>query len=188
MKSPFQGLADLINSHPRYIALAAAIIVIAAFFGMSFVTMATGSDTYLDKNTKRGMLLDDYTATFQSDSILVLIETDGILTPSVLSYIEGLEKEIAKEQNVDSVSGIPDLLKSVNGGILPASSADIALAEKRIHPELLSRFVPSGTMTFAMATLKPGLTQDQQSQVVSSLNTRVSMSEKPPGVSVGTDG
>jgi len=88
MKSPFQGLADLINSHPRYIVLAAAIIVIAAFFGMSFVTMATGSDTYLDKNTKRGMLLDDYTATFQSDSILVLIETDGILTPSVLSYIE----------------------------------------------------------------------------------------------------
>jgi hydrophobe/amphiphile efflux-3 (HAE3) family protein len=39
-------------------------------------------------------------------------------------------------------------------------------------------------MTFAMATLKPGLTQDQQSQVVSSLNTRVSMSENPPGVSV----
>ena len=90
----------------------------------------------------------------------------------VLSYIDGLEKEIAKEQNIDSVSVFPDLLKSVNGGILPASSADIALAEKRVPSELLSRFVPSGTMTFAVATLKPGLDSGPAEPVVNSLNTR----------------
>jgi predicted RND superfamily exporter protein len=132
LKSPFLRLAELIIDHPRYVAVASAIILIVALFGMGFVTMATGSDTYLDKDTKRGMLLDDYTETFQSNSILVLIEADGVLTPPVLAYIDRLETEIAKEQNVNSVSGITDLLKSANGGVLPASSADITRAEQRI--------------------------------------------------------
>jgi hypothetical protein len=81
LKSPFLRLADLIIDHPRSVAVASAIVLIVALLGMGFVTMATGSDTYLDKDTKRGMLLGDYTDTFQSNSILVLIEADGVLTP-----------------------------------------------------------------------------------------------------------
>lgn len=184
MRSPFQRLADLIVRHPRPVAAACVVFVLAALFGMSLVTMATGTDTYLDKDTRRGMLLDDYTKTFQSDSILVLIEADDVLSPPVLVYLDGLIKEIEKEQNVESVSGITDLLKSVNGGDLPTSSADISRAENRIPPGILSRYVPSRTMTFAMATLNPGLTQAQQGSVVSNLNSCIGNSERPPGVSV----
>jgi hydrophobe/amphiphile efflux-3 (HAE3) family protein len=184
VKSPFVNLADLILHHPRSIAIACVIVLIIAFFGMSLISMATGSDTYLDKDTRRGMLLDDYTGTFQSDSIMVLIEADDVLTPGVLAYIDGLEREIGKEQNINSVSGIPDLMKSVNGGILPVSSAEITQAENRIPPEVLIRFVPSRTMTFAVAMLKPGLSQEQQSALVNSLTSRIGVSDRPPGVSV----
>ncbi|MDD1699710.1 MAG: MMPL family transporter, partial [Methanoregula sp.] len=180
----FQKLADLVVNHPRFIAASFTALIIAALFGMSFVTMATGTDTYLDKDTKRGMLLDDYTSTFQSDSIMVLIESDDVLNPGILAYIDELENEIRKEQNVNSVSGIPDLLKSANGGVLPASSADISKAEQGIPREVLSRFVPSNTITFAVAVLKPGLTQEQQSAVVNSMQARIGISERPPGVSV----
>jgi hydrophobe/amphiphile efflux-3 (HAE3) family protein len=151
---------------------------------MGFVTMATGSDTYVDKDTKRGMLLDDYTETFQSDSILVLIEADDVLNPPVLAYIDRMETEIAKEQNVDGVTSITNLLKSANGGILPVSTAEITRAEQRLPSEVLSRFVPSRTMTIAVATLKPGLSQEQQGEVVNNLNTLLRVSDKPPGVSV----
>ena len=188
MKYLFQKLADLVGNHPRFIAGVFAILIFAALFGMSFVTLATGTDTYLDKDTKRGMLLDDYTSTFQSDSIMVLIESDDVLSPDVLIYIDGLEDEIRKEQNVNSVSGITDLLKSANGGVLPASSADISQAKQGIPREVLSRFVPSNTMTFAVAVLKPGLTQAQQSAVVNSLQARIGISERPPGVSVALTG
>lgn len=184
MKSPFQSLADLIVSHPGYVAGVFAFLVIVAFIGTGFVTMATGSETYLDKDTKRGMLLDDYTKTFQSDSIMVLIESDDVLTPHVLSYVDELEREIRKEPDITSVFGIPDLLKSVNGGVLPVSMADISRAEEGIPREMLSRLVPSGTITFAVAELKPGLTMAQQSSVVNSLQDRIDISEPPPGVSV----
>ena len=184
MKSPFQSLADLIVSHPGYVAGVFAFLVIVAFIGTGFVTMATGSETYLDKDTKRGMLLDDYTKTFQSDSIMVLIESDDVLTPHVLSYVDDLEREFRKEPDITSVFGIPDLLKSVNGGVLPVSVADISRAEEGIPREMLSRLVPSGTITFAVAELKPGLTMAQQSSVVNSLQDRIDISEPPPGVSV----
>ncbi len=184
MKSPFINLSDLILRHPRYIAIAMVIVVILAFFGMSLVTMATGTDTYLDKDTRRGMLLDDYTGTFQSDSIMVLIEADDVLAPDVLSYIDRLEREIEKEQYIDSVSGISDLIKSVNDGVLPASSADVSHAKNLIPEKVFTRFVPSRSMTFAVATLRPGLSQEQQSSVITSLNTRIGVSERPPGVSV----
>ena len=184
MKSPFLCLAELIIDHPRYVAIASVAIVIVALFGMGFVTMATGSDTYVDKDTKRGMLLDDYTETFQSDSILVLIEADDVLTPPVLAYIDRIETDIAKEQNVDGVTSITNLLKSANGGILPVSTAEITRAEQRLPSEVLSRFVPSRTMTIAVATLKPGLSQEQQGEVVNNLNTLLRVSDKPPGVSV----
>lgn len=184
MKSPFQSLADLIVSHPGYVAGVFAFLVIVAFIGTGFVTMATGSETYLDKDTKRGMLLDDYTKTFQSDSIMVLIESDDVLTPHVLSYVDDLEREFRKEPDITSVFGIPDLLKSVNGGVLPVSMADISRAEEGIPREMLSRLVPSGTITFAVAELKPGLTMAQQSSVVNSLQDRIDISEPPPGVSV----
>ena len=184
MKSPFQSLADLIVSHPGYVAGVFAFLVIVAFIGTGFVTMATGSETYLDKDTKRGMLLDDYTKTFQSDSIMVLIESDDVLTPHVLSYVDDLEREFRKEPDITSVFGIPDLLKSVNGGVLPVSVADISRAEEGIPREMLSRLVPSGTITFAVAELKPGLTMAQQSTVVNSLQDRIGISEPPPGVSV----
>ncbi len=184
MKSPFLCLAELIIDHPRYVAIASVAIVIVALFGMGFVTMATGSDTYVDKDTKRGMLLDDYTETFQSDSILVLIEADDVLTPPVLAYIDRIETGIAKEQNVDGVTSITNLLKSANGGILPVSTAEITRTEQRLPSEVLSRFVPSRTMTIAVATLKPGLSQEQQGEVVNNLNTLLRVSDKPPGVSV----
>ncbi len=76
--------------------------------------------------------------------------------------LTGLNGRLKKEQYIDSVSGISDLIKSVNEGILPASSADITQAENRIPPKILTRFVPSRTMTFAVATLKPGLSRNSR--------------------------
>jgi hypothetical protein len=95
-----------------------------------------------------------------------------------------METDIAKEQNVDAVTSITNLLKSANGDILPVSPSEITGAQQRLPSEVLSRFMPSRTMTIAVATLKPGLSQEQQGEVVNNLNTLLRVSDKPPGVSV----
>ncbi len=129
MLNPFEALASLIITRPKQMAVLFCILLATAFFGMTFITMATGTDTYVDKDTQRGMLLDKYMTTFQSDSLLLLIESDDVMDPAVLRYIERLGQDISQERYVQGVSGITDLVKSRNGGVLPTSTAEISRIE-----------------------------------------------------------
>ena len=156
MYNPFDALASLIVTRPKQLAVLFCLLLIVALYGMTMITMATGTDTYLDKDTRRGMLLDKYTKTFQSDSVLILIESDDVMSPDVLKYIDRLQKDLVQERYVTGASGISDLVKDQNGGVLPASKADITRLEEGVPPEILNLYVPSRTMTISVVTVGPG--------------------------------
>ncbi len=184
MFNPFDALASLIVTRPKQLAVIFCLLLVVALYGMTMITMATGTDTYLDKDTRRGMLLDKYTKTFQSDSVLILIESDDVMSPEVLRYIDRLQQDISQERYVTGASGISDMIKSRNGGVLPTSSAEITVIEEQVPPEILTRYVPSRTMTISVVTVDQGLMDAQAFSLVDNINKRVSLSERPPGVSV----
>jgi hydrophobe/amphiphile efflux-3 (HAE3) family protein len=188
MHNPFDALASLIVTRPKQLAVLFCVLLVVAFFGMTMITMATGTDTYLDKDTKRGMLLDKYTKTFQSDSVLILIEADDVMSPDVLAYIDRLEQDISQERYVTGASGISDMVKSRNGGVLPSSRAEITRIKEEVPPEILTRYVPSRTMTISVVTVDQGLENAQAFSLVDNINKRVSLSDQPPGVSVVVTG
>ncbi|MDD1685102.1 MAG: hydrophobe/amphiphile efflux-3 (HAE3) family transporter [Methanoregula sp.] len=188
MKSPFEALASLIVSRPKQMALVFCLLIAAAFIGTTFITMETGIDTYMDKDTQRGMLLDKYTRTFQSDSLLILIESDNVLDTEVLRYIDRLGEDIRNERYVTGTSGISDLVKSRNGGVLPASSAEISRISEGLPPDVIVRYVPSNTMTIMVVTVDQGLENEQAFALVENVEKRVSLSTPPPGVSVVVTG
>ncbi len=188
MFNPFDALASLIVTRPKQLAILFCILLVVAFYGMTMITMATGTDTYLDKDTRRGMLLDKYTKTFQSDSVLILIESDDVMSPDVLKYIDRLQKDLVQERYVTGASGISDLVKDQNGGVLPASKADITRLEEEVPPEILTLYVPSRTMTISVITVNQGLKDPQAFSLVDNINKRVSLSTPPPGVSVVVSG
>jgi len=184
MKNPFEALATLIITHPKQIAVLFCLILAAAFFGMTFISMATGTDTYVDKDTRRGMLLDKYMKTFQSESLLLLIESDNVMDPEVLNYIDRLEADISQERSVKGASGIADMIKSRNGGVLPASTAEISRIREGLPSDLLALYVPSKTMTIVVVTVDQGLESEQGFALVGNVEKRVSISNPPPGVNV----
>jgi predicted RND superfamily exporter protein len=188
MKSPFEALASLIITRPKQIAILFCLLLATAFVGMTFITMATGTDTYVDKDTQRGMLLDKYMKTFRSDSLLLLIESDNVMDPEVLRYIDRLGQDITQERYVRGVSGITDLVKGQNGGVLPTSSAEISRIGENVPPEVLVRYVPSNTMTIAVVAVDQGLENTQAFTLVENVEKRVSLSNPPPGVSVVVTG
>ncbi|RXE57208.1 hydrogenase expression protein HypA [Methanoculleus taiwanensis] len=188
MQSPFELAAGAISRRPALVAGMVACLLLLAFYGMTMTSMQTGYETYVDLDTERGILLEKYTGTFQSDSLMVLVEGDDVLDPAVLAYLDDLGAEIRTEQYVRSVSSIADLAREANGGVLPTSYADVGLVKERIPAEVLSRYVPSNMMTIAVVTLDPGLAEASQNQVVSALNTRVALSDVPPGVHVVVTG
>jgi hypothetical protein len=188
MHSPFENLSQVILSRPKLVALLFLVLIGVALYGTTLITMQTGSETYLDIDTQRGMLLDRYTKTFQSDSVLILIEADDVLNPGVLAYIERLQDDIARERYVTGSSGIADMVKNQNGGVLPTNKAEIQRIEEQVPTEILTRYVPSRTMTIVVVTIEPGLENSQQFSLIDNVNKRVSLSESPPGVSVVVTG
>ncbi len=188
MKSPYEALASLIITRPGELAVLFCLLLLASLYGMTLITMATGTDTYVDKDTQRGMLLDKYTRTFQSDSLLLLIESDNVMNPEVLAYIDRLQDDISQELYITGTSGITDMVKERNGGVLPASSAEIAEIEAKVPPELLARYLPSRTMTILAITLDQGLEEAQAFPLVENVEKRVSLSNPPAGVSVVVTG
>lgn len=188
MQSPFDLAAGIINRRPALVAGMVVCLLLLAFYGMTLTSMQTGYETYVDLNTERGILLEKYTGTFQSDSLMLLVEGDDVLDPAVLAYLDEIGAEVRTEQYVRSVSSIADLAREANGGVLPASYADIQVVKERLPAEALSRYVPSNMMTIAVVTLDPGLAEDSQNQVINALNSRLALSDVPPGVRVVVTG
>ena len=184
LKNPFDLLVGAVTTRPRMVMAAMAVLFAVALFGTTLVTMQTGSDTYIDKDTERGMLLDKYSSTFQSDSIMLIIESDDILNPDVLAYTDRLHQDLADEQYVTGVSGIVDLVKQMRGGTLPGSKAEISMALSGIPSETVERYVPSNLMTISVITLEPGLSQETQAAVIDNFESIIALSNPPPGVEV----
>lgn len=188
MINPFYWLAKQITEHPVRVAWIAVIIFLIALYGTSLITMQTGNDAYLDKNTPRGALLNHYIDTYGSDAIMVIIESDDVTNVDTLWYIDRLLNHIQNQQSVDQTSGIVTLLKQGNGGVLPRSSAEITQLLRKSPPELIQRNLPSNMMTLSIITLTPGLSDEKQKQVLNNIQTIVKRSNPPPGVSVTLSG
>jgi hydrophobe/amphiphile efflux-3 (HAE3) family protein len=188
MKRPFEWLARTINRHPYTVAGVAAAIFIVALFGTTLLTMETGDDTYIDKTTTRGALLNHYKDTYGSDAIMIIFEADDVINPEMLAYIDTLEEDMRNERYIENVGGIVSLMKQANGGTLPASQADISRIEENVPPEVLARYLPSQLMTISAITLEPGVSSDAQSQVLTNLESLISVTDPPPGLSVTLSG
>ena len=83
----FEALALVINRHPRRVAAVIGIIFVIAIFGMTLITMETGNDTYLEKDSSAGILNKHYTDTFSSNVLILIVETSDPLSPQVTQLL-----------------------------------------------------------------------------------------------------
>ncbi len=188
MRSPYEILVNAIEKRPVLVFTIFIAMMLAALAGTSLVSMETGSDTYMDRNSERGILLDKYTKGFGSQSIMLLVEGDNVLDPAVLHYMQRLQEDVARQRYIAGVTGVADLVTQGNGGTLPNSGAEVDAALARAPPQVVSRYVPSRLMTIVAATLDPGLTQETQNTVIGNTLEIVRLSDPPPGVTVTVTG
>jgi len=139
MESPFDWLAKQITTRSTLVAGVVLVAFLIALYGATLVTMQTGNEAYLDKNTPRGALLSHYIDTYGSDAIMMIIESDDVTGVETLWYIDRLLLHISKQQYVEQTSGIVSLLKLGNNGVLPRSSAKVKEIIARAPPELIKR-------------------------------------------------
>jgi uncharacterized protein len=188
LNSPYIAIADFITSKPKLIAAIVIIWFLISLYGMTLVYMKTGNDTYVDKNSKTGINLDQYQELFSSDAVMVIFESDDILDPDTLRYIDELMTDFSNEEGVKEVTGLTDLIKQLNGGVLPRSQAEINAIQNSLPEETVSTYLPSNMMTIGVVQLETGISEDKQESLLNSLNTIISTSDIPVGVSVTLSG
>ena len=187
MKSIFAALADTINNHPKTVAATIVVIMVFGLYGATMVTMATGTETYIDITTPEGSLIYQYENTYGSDMIFLMVEGENLYDPEVLAYLETVTADISNEQHITSVYSIADVVKTANGGAIPGSAAEIqAIVEAQ--PNMLTANGQTGMMTLVGAYLEAGLSEEVQSAVLQNIKVIIGAIPQPPGVTVTVTG
>ena len=114
MRSIFESISSLVVNRPKLVLGALCLIFIASIVGMSMLKMQTGNETYLDKNTPKGIAFSHYEDTFSQDTLVILIESNDPLNPDVIAYLNKITLGLKNLQYINSVSGIADLVKQAN--------------------------------------------------------------------------
>ncbi|MBT8508397.1 hydrogenase expression protein HypA [Methanomicrobiaceae archaeon CYW5] len=187
MKSIFAALADTINNHPKTVAATIVVIMVFGLYGATMVTMATGTETYIDITTPEGSLIYQYENTYGSDMIFLMVEGENLYDPEVLAYLDTVTADISNEQHITSVYSVADVVKAANGGTIPGSAAEIqAIVEEQ--PNMLTANGQTGMMTLVGADLEAGLSEEVQSAVLQNIKVIIDAIPQPPGVTVTVTG
>jgi uncharacterized protein len=188
IKRLFEKIAEVITHRPMLVAGIVVAVFIVCLYGMSTITMQTNWEVYLVKDSVQGQQYNRYTTTFQSDPVILLIETDNSLNPDVLQYLDGLENSIRRQQNIKDVIGAPDVLRQANNGTLPTSTGEVKNAESRIPPETIAAFSKSNLITIIRVDVNEGLSDSAKTSLLNNLQSLVDASNPPPGVKVSLTG
>jgi hydrophobe/amphiphile efflux-3 (HAE3) family protein len=184
----FSAIAHFVNRRPKLVVALIGIIFIIALIGMTMITMATGNDTYLNKNSPEGIINTEYTNTFSKDALILIIQTSDPLSPAVLSYMDRLESDIQQQKHISSTSSVVDILKQENNGVLPQTKGEIDNLINQIPPGVRATAVPSNVLTLMEVQLDPALSDTTEKSVLNTVQLAVAQSNPPAGVTVEISG
>ena len=184
----FEGIANTIIKRPKLVAALVLALFCIGLYGMTMLTMQTGWETYVDRDTPAGALQEKYNEDYKSDTIILIIEAGDPLSAEVLSYVDNLETDLRQQQNVKSVQSITDVLRAYNGGTLPSSRADTERIVNSLPGSTRTLLYPSNVLTLVQLKLTPGLSEKVQKSVLNNVGAVVDSSSAPPGVRVEISG
>ena len=187
MKNPFEFLAEMICKRPFLAAGLIILILIAALYGFTMVSMKTGTETYLNLDEPVGSLVDHYSSEFGSSSIILIIEGEALASPDVIKYLDSLEEDFRDERYIAGVSGLASFMKSANNGVLPRSPAEINNILDN-SGDASSSVLPSPTLSMMYINLDSGLSQESEMGLVDMTESVLECYKPPAGVTITVSG
>ncbi|WP_191126273.1 MMPL family transporter [Cerasibacillus terrae] len=111
--SMLNKLSKLLKKYPVKSIFVTLIIIILLAIGTQYVYMATGNDTLVKNNTdvyKDNVMLEEE---FGGESIIVLYESENLLTPNNLTHMKGLEEAIQTNDAIYSIMSPVTLVEEI---------------------------------------------------------------------------
>lgn len=178
MNSIFRKIGEFLI-HNRLITLIISIVMLlAAFFGASQLTMATGMETYISTDSTIYQDFERFNEDFGSTNMIVLVQGDSIddlLSPENLAAMDAVESQMAQEDGIKASIGPALFIKGVIAGQtgIPALPEDLQAAKDividsatgQINPQFRS-IILDEQHAIIVITLDGSVTQVEQGELV----------------------
>jgi len=184
----FENLARFIIRRPAVAAGLLIALLLVGFYGMTQLSMETGWETYIEPNSPSGVVYGQYDQQYSTSTVILIVEAGDPLSNDVLEYIDTLQTQISRQQNIEGTSSVVTVLKAANGGTIPPTREGIDRIINGLPEETREKIYPSNVLTLVQITLKPALSKDVQYSVLDTITSIVDESDKPPGVTVEISG
>jgi hypothetical protein len=115
IKNIFQKLGVFIEDNTVPIIMIALLLIIISFQGAQLIGMASGTDTFVDKNSKLYQNYDHlYLNLFGTESIVVMVEGSDVTEPELLKALDRAYLSVQNIPGVVEVTSPSTVIKEVN--------------------------------------------------------------------------
>ncbi len=187
-----EAVGRFIRGNTYFVVLAALVLIALAVVYAGKIYMATGTETFVFKDTQIYKDIDYYTKNFQSTTFLILITSDDVLDPSVLMAMDDLDGRIRSNPKVANVTGLHTFVRLASevvygSGDIPRNRADIYKLFA-VAPEGSALVVPDEHHAIMTVELRGNVEEKDQAAVLEDVKSAIAWSPMPVGTSAVVTG
>jgi len=188
-----EAVGRFIRGNTYFVVLAALVLIALAVVYAGKIYMATGTETFVFKDTQIYKDIDYYTKNFQSTTFLILITSDDVLDPSVLMAMDDLDSQIRNNPKVANVTGLHTFVRQASevvygSGDIPRNRADVYKLLS-MAPEGMAAFaVPDEHHAIMTVELRGNVEEKDQAAVLEDVKSAIAWSPMPVGTSAVVTG
>ncbi|MEA1984518.1 MAG: RND family transporter [Euryarchaeota archaeon] len=187
IKNVFEKIGIFIEDNPIPLLILSVLLIFIAFEGAAMITMASDTDTFVDKDS---MLYQDYDHLyldmFYTQSIVVMIEDGDVTNPELVQAIDRFEQLMVPVNGVVETNSLASILKQTNYDenskrVLPSNEKDIEQLLSIYTPKSV---VPDDTHTFIYIDVGGDVSYDKLREILRIVEESVIFAEFPAGYNV----
>lgn len=167
-----------------------AILILISFSGAQQIEMASGTETFVSKESRLYQDFDLlYRQYFGTEAIVVMVEGGDVTTPEVMRAIERLVTSVSGTENVKQVASITEMVQNANletsgRSRIPDNQDAISSLIKTLPEEVCRTVLPDSRHAAIYVIMPARVTDPEKMDVLAVVEDMVQWADFPAGYNV----
>lgn len=183
MISPFEMINRVIARYPFVIGCILIVMLLIGIYGATGVTMNTTIQNP-DKTDHASYVYQDYHTNFQTNTIVLMVQTNDVRNVEVLKSVVGFEQILRQQNGVDNVESVYDLVVQYNRGVIPEDQDSANNLFAKIPEKVLAGSMPNHQLLLVEIDPETGMTDADQQILLKTLESLKPLANIPPGTTL----
>lgn len=184
LSSLFEKMGKFADSNRWLVFIGFILLIFISIYGATEITMYSGMDTYIQKDSKMYQDLDYYTRMFSEESVVIMVEGADVRDPALLKATERLEMIMSNVSGVNSVVSPATILKATNEQVngraeIPSSNEEVQ-ALMALSPDVYEQLIYDETHSLILINYG-NISEEQKADILGAARDAVNFSSFPPG-------